>query len=328
MTDITFASGSALTGIDPRAGEAVSLAGLARAVRSGPAVDIAAPGFSVVSDRISVARSAQFAADVAAASSATANATHAASLLGVALDALSTIADKLDTLSGLADDAADTTLSGQDRARLDQQFQAVKGEIDDIAAGTRFDGINLLSGNGSGGALQIDYQVGIGASDANRIRVEIGDASTSGLSASLASADITTAASAASASDAISDAQTALGAIQGQVAGDLTRVGTAYLAAQDQAAVSENARAALVDPAIAADLAQRTADQVKTQSRLPLTADTDRKLLHLLTRLDKAAPAAATTTRNDTMSSAPAAPDPKPQPLTPEPAAATKGNDG
>lgn len=325
MTDITFASGSALTTIDPRAGKAVSLAGLARAVRSGAAVDISAPGFSVASDRISVARSAGFAASVAAASSVTANATHASSLLSTAADALSTIADKLDTLSSLADDAADTTLSAQDRAQLDTDFQTVKGEIDDLAAATRFDGIGLLSGDGSGGPLQIAYQVGTGTSDASRIQIEMGDATTSGLSATLASADVRTAAGAASAADAVSEAQEALGAIQGRVAGDLTRVGTAYQAARDQSAVNENARAALVDPAVAADLAQRTADQVKTQSKLPLTADTDRKLVHLLSQLDTTAPAAAPA-RTDGTSSTAAVQDQ--QPLTPEPAAATNGGDG
>jgi len=326
MTDITFASGGALTALDPLASRAVALGDLARSLRSGQAISVNAPGFSVVSDRIGVARSAQFAATVEATSSATANATHAVSLLTTAGDALGTIADKLDTLAGLAEDAADTGLSSQDRAQLDNQFQTVKSEIDDLAANTQFDGINLLAGDGSGGALQIDYQVSTDATASDKIRVEIGAASVADLSASLATADIKTAAGAASASDAVTEAQETLGSIQGRVAGDLTRIGSAYLALQDRAAVNENTRSALVDPAVAADLAQRTADHVKKESRLPLSETADRQLLHLLTRLDAIA-TPSSSTQTDKPATAPTVQDRKSQPLTAEPAAATSTTD-
>ena len=326
MTDLTLASGSALTNLDPRASQAVALADLARSVRSGQAISVSADGFSVVSDRLAIASSAQFAARVEAASSATANATHAVSLLTTAANALSGIADKLDTLAGLAADAADSSLSSQDRARLDSQFQAVKGEIDDLAANTQFDGINLLAGDGSGGALQIDYQVGTGSGGANRIEVRIGDASTAGLSASLASADLTTAANAGAAAGAVTDAQDALGSIQGTVAGDITRAGSAYLAVRDQAAVNENTRSALADPAVAADLAQRTADDLKKEGKLPVTENVDRQLVQLLGRLDTLYAAASSPTEKT--STAPSTKDNTLQPLTPEPAAATNHNGG
>lgn len=326
MTDITLTSGSALTTFDPRANEALALANLVRSLRSGQAVSVNAGGFSVISDRLGIASSAQFAASVEAASSATANATHAVSLLTTARDALSQIADKLGTLAGLAADAADTSLSSQDRAQINSQFQTVKGEINDLAANTQFDGINLLAGNGSGGALEIDYQVGTGSSAANKIDVQIGDASTAGLSASLASADLTTSADASAAANAVTDAQEALGSIQGTVAGDITRVGSAYLAVQDQAAVNENTRSALVDPAVAANLAQRTADNLKKDGKLPLSENVDRQLIQLLGRLDTMA--AADISRANRVQETTSTIDSAKQPLTPEPAAAINQNGG
>jgi flagellin len=323
MTDITLASGSALTSLDPRASQAATLAELARSVRSGQGISVSAGGFSVLSDRIGIAASAPFAARVQADSAAAASATHAVSLLATASAALAGIADRLDILAGLAEDAVDSSLSSQERARLDTQFQTVKSEIDDLAANTQFDGIKLLAGDGGDGALRIDYEVGTGSGGANRIEIRIGDASTTGLSASLASADLMTAASAGSAADAVDEADEALGSIQGTVTGDIARAGSAYLALQDQAAVNENARRSLVDPTVAADLARRTAEQVKAQSRLPLANNLDRQLVRLLDRLD--APAPVPSSRP---APAEAKEDGTTRPLTPEPAAATNQNSG
>lgn len=74
---------------------------------------------------------------------------HAIGLNDVTLAATEAVSDLVDRLNELALAAADNSLSDRQRATLDQQFQALKRQIDRTVGSATFDGINLLNSNGS-----------------------------------------------------------------------------------------------------------------------------------------------------------------------------------
>ncbi|MCE3233092.1 MAG: hypothetical protein K0R98_1349 [Rickettsiaceae bacterium] len=78
------------------------------------------------------------------------NAGQAKSLLETAKGALDTITDLLQKQKNLAVKAADDSLSNNERAFLNQEFQAIVSEINRIAGNTNFNGKKLLDGSISG----------------------------------------------------------------------------------------------------------------------------------------------------------------------------------
>ena len=83
---------------------------------------------------------------------ATLNAGQAKSLLNTAKGGLETIADLLTSQKNLATKSSDDSLSDNERAFLDQEFQALTKEIDRIAKNTNFNGKALINGSISGEA--------------------------------------------------------------------------------------------------------------------------------------------------------------------------------
>jgi flagellin len=86
------------------------------------------------------------------------NANDGISLLQVAEGALGEIGDMLIRQRELAVQSANGTLGSDERASLNDEFVALRSEIDRIADGTEFNGIQLIDGTFSAG---IDFQVGI-----------------------------------------------------------------------------------------------------------------------------------------------------------------------
>jgi len=82
------------------------------------------------------------------------NAGNASGLLQTADGAMANIGNALTTMQQLANEAADGTINNTQRAALDSQYQALFGEINNIAQGAQFNGINLLQGG------SVTFQVG------------------------------------------------------------------------------------------------------------------------------------------------------------------------
>jgi flagellin len=135
------------------------------------------------------------------------NVCNARNVLNIAEGGYQNIMDILQTCKEKATQAADGSLSSDQRTALNNQVLALITEIDDIAGGTTFNGYNLI------GAVHdtLVFQTGEGASDNLSVTLEAADSA----SLSLDSISLTTGASASTAITTLGNAiDTLSGAVQ------------------------------------------------------------------------------------------------------------------
>ena len=133
---------------------------------------------SAADDASGLAISQDMHSDLRALTRATQNANDGVSLTQVADGALGEIGSMLGRLRELSVQAANGTLNDTQRAALDKEFQAVKGEIDRVVDTTEFNGNKLLDGSQGDG---LSIQVGADAGADNQIDIEIDSADTGSL---------------------------------------------------------------------------------------------------------------------------------------------------
>ena len=243
MAQISFVSGSSFFAFDEQASKANRFAASIKAARANQGVNAQLDGARVTVDHMSAAASTGLGAEVQALGSAAANTAEGVSMLQVTETALTEMAAKLDQMVTLSTDAKSESRSELERAQFDAEFQTLMSEIDEIATNTEFNGTKVLQGNGSGGALQINFKVGTGNGAADEIAVTINAATVADLSATLASADLQTVDNATTARTAVATAQAALDEIQGAVSGKLQSFASAAENSASVAAHHEQARA-------------------------------------------------------------------------------------
>lgn len=88
------------------------------------------------------------------------NAGDGVSLTQTAQGALTEITNDLQTMRDLAVQSLNATNSTQDRADLDQEFQQLSADIDNVAKTASFNGVNLLDGTFAGASFQIGANAG------------------------------------------------------------------------------------------------------------------------------------------------------------------------
>jgi flagellin len=88
------------------------------------------------------------------------NANDGVSLTQTAQGALTEITNDLQTMRDLAVQSLNATNSTQDRADLDQQFQQLAADINNVATTSAFNGVNLLDGTFQGDTFQVGANVG------------------------------------------------------------------------------------------------------------------------------------------------------------------------
>ena len=223
-----------------RASEAEAIATLARQSGAGRIVEFESGGVSAVNDRILAVTGTGLASEASALTSALSNARYGASFLQVASTALGSIADKLDRMKELAETissaAAPTSADGgatsyHDRAVLDAEFATLRSEVDLIGQSTKFDGAQILVGDGAGNPLQLTFRVGSGTSSDDGITVSIGPSGAADLSAGLATDNL---ASVAAAATAVTNVNAAIGQLD-TIRGAVRRAGERISAAIDNA---------------------------------------------------------------------------------------------
>ena len=96
------------------------------------------------------------------------------SLLQTAEGGMNEVSGMLTRMRELGMQAATDTVGSTERGFADQEFQALKSEVDRISAVTEFNGTSLLDGTASA----IDFQVGFRNTTNDRITVSIGDMTT------------------------------------------------------------------------------------------------------------------------------------------------------
>jgi flagellin len=98
-------------------------------------------------DAAGLAISERFRGQIVSMQEAERNANYDINLLETAEGALSVIDEKLVRMRALSVEAANGSVTDDDRAIIDTEFQALKSEITRIASVTNYNGINLINGD-------------------------------------------------------------------------------------------------------------------------------------------------------------------------------------
>jgi flagellin len=114
-------------------------------------------------DPAGLAISERFRGQIVSMQEAERNANYDINMLSTAEGAMSVIDEKLVRLRALSVESANGSVTDDDRAILDTEFQALKSEITRIAEVTNYNGINLINGDFS--AADIRFHVGTYAVD-------------------------------------------------------------------------------------------------------------------------------------------------------------------
>ena len=109
------------------------------------------------------------------------NGHDAISMTQTAEGALGEMENILQRVRELAVQAGNSTLSTSDRTAIQDEVSALTSEMNDIASTTNFNGVMLLDGTHQ----TVDFQVGVNASDALKVKLESSSAADLGLAASM-----------------------------------------------------------------------------------------------------------------------------------------------
>ena len=194
------------------------------------------------------------------------NANDAISLAQTAEGAMSTIGDALQRMRELSVQAANGTNDTEAQANLNAEYQALAEEVDRQIGAAKFNGVQLLDGNGG----TITFQVGAGTGVTDTIDVAASDLSA--LQGAAAFGDITSA----------TNATTEINLLDGYIS-DVTTARAAWGAAQNRfesviaslQVASENtaaSRGRIMDADFAAETANLTRAQILQQAGTAMLA--------------------------------------------------------
>lgn len=285
--------------IHPRSAAADSISALIRENRGSGSQSLDLGGVELRSDRIAVSGSARFTEQIERLHQLAVNASRAASLLDVADRGLSAIAGKLERMDDLARFAAGSSdgpiegfdgeasaYSVRERALIDNEFVALRDDIDRIVDATDFHGIDLLKGNPDSLAdpLELSFDVrGTGAGVKVRIAIERADVA--GLSDELPDATLGSEASAGEAVIAVSAAAERLSGIQEAVRAARTQIEPVEDPAGTVSAVLTRVRDEAVSPETVLDLARIVANRIAEEGGIDFSAGAEKSLQELMLRV-------------------------------------------
>ena len=192
------------------------------------------------------------------------NALDGVSLAQTAEGALNEISSILNRMRELSMQAANGTLSSQDRGTLDVEFSALVSEIDRISTTTVFNGTNLLDGSASTG---IPIQVGINSNTTDDV-INVTLAETSASTLGFNSSDVTTITSAQSALVAIDSAIDIVNTQRGQLGAQQNRMESALRSIQIQRENLSASESRIRDVDVALETAEMTKNSIMQQAAM------------------------------------------------------------
>lgn len=224
--------------------------------------------------------------DVATLKQASTNTSHGVSVLSTADGGMSSINDILQRMKVLTTQSVSGTNSATELGFIQSELDSLVAEVSDIAAATSFNGQSLLDGTTSY-ATGVAFMAGTSATDVLTVTISAVDADTLGLStAGVTNLDVVTdAASRTAALTAIDTAIDSLSTARAATGAQMSR----FEYRSDMLATStENidaAQSAIMDTDIAAEQAELSSNEVKTDaaiSALSKANELPMKLLDLL----------------------------------------------
>ncbi|MTI09723.1 MULTISPECIES: flagellin [Curvivirga] len=232
-----------------------------------------ASGSSIIrasDDAAGLAVATRIQSDITVMEQAATNASHGINILETADGGLSNISDILQRMKSLATQSLSGAVTDTERAYIDAEFSELIAEIDSIAQSTQFNGDSLLDGTsdwvtGTG----VDFLLGTDTTN-DVLSVEIDDSDATALGVNALSVD--TQANATAAAAAIDTAIDSISATRANVGATMSRF---EFRADNIAQATENLEAAnssIVDADIAAEQAELSSAEVKTNAAISALA--------------------------------------------------------
>ncbi len=204
-------------------------------------------------DPAGAAIAARLSADAQINTVAARNISDGVSIANIADGALETAGSITTRLSELATQSANGTLSDDQRTALNQEFQALKSELDRVSNTTEFNGQQLLSGNGSSFSLQA------GTDGGSNSQITLQTTGVSSSSLGLGGSDISTQAGAQAALTAAKQATETVATTRGNVGSVVSRLDTAFANIKTSEVNQREAESRISS----ADIAEEAANRVK-----------------------------------------------------------------
>ncbi len=196
------------------------------------------------------------------------NAQDGVSMVQVADGALGGVNDMLQRIRDLSVQAANGTLTDQQRSNLDQEVQSIVAEMARVAADTEFNGVKILSGSVATAANAVTLQVGANGSQVIAFTIgtmSAADLGISGIAIGTAASATQAIASVDAAIRQVNASRAAMGAIQNRLEQTISRLDL----------TSENLQAAesrVRDADMATEMIDFTRNQILQQSGTAMLA--------------------------------------------------------
>jgi len=214
-------------------------------------------------DPAGLAISERFRGQIVSMQEAERNANYDINMLSTAEGAMSVIDEKLTRMRALSVEAANGSITDDDRVILNTEFQALKSEITRIAEVTNYNGINLINGDYSSASIR--FHVGTYAVDGeDYYDVNINSMTASSLG--LSSTDITSTTNAASAITAIDTAVESKDTERTTIGSYVERLQNTVLNLQISHENAVKSESQIRDADIAAEMSNFTRSQILMQS--------------------------------------------------------------
>jgi flagellin len=213
------------------------------------------------------------------------NANDAISMLQTADGAMEEQSVMLQRMRELGVLAQNDTYSSAQRTAMEDEFTALRDEIDRIGADTQWNNMDLLDATGGnmGGASTFSFQVG--ANSSQTIEVTITDQSTTGALSAIASSSVSSAASAATAVTSLDTAIAALAANRSVIGAAVNRL---THAADNAANIAQNvtaSRSRVTDTDYAAATSELARSQIIQQAATAILAQANQQPQSVLSLL-------------------------------------------
>lgn len=196
------------------------------------------------------------------------NAQDGVSMVQVADGALGGVNDMLQRIRDLSVQAANGTLTDQQRSNLDQEVQSIVAEMARVASDTEFNGVKILSGSVATAANAVTLQVGANGSQVIAFTIgtmSAADLGISGIAIGTAAGATQAIASVDAAIRQVNASRAAMGAIQNRLEQTISRLDL----------TSENLQAAesrVRDADMASEMIDFTRNQILQQSGTAMLA--------------------------------------------------------
>ncbi len=222
-------------------------------------------------DPAGLAISERFRGQIVSMQEAERNANYDINLLSTAEGALSVIDEKLVRMRALSVQAANGSVTDDDRAILDTEFQALKSEVTRIASVTNYNGIELIDGAHSTSGTAIRFQIGTYAtSGEDYYDVTINSMTASSLG--LGSVGITSTTNALAAITAIDSAVDSKDTERTRIGSYVERLQNTVLNLQISHENAVKSESTIRDADIAAEMSNFTRSQILMQSGVAMLA--------------------------------------------------------